>query len=116
MKVYFLSVIILLSIGVIIEAEAYGNYQPTSEYEALLVESDKESYVIGEVINITGTVEKYHENESIQIILYSPIGKVILLSKADVDAEKNFQYSLILLISNKQVSITLNLIMGDIQK
>ena len=90
MKVLVLFIVVLLAFGVIIEASAYGNYQPESEYEYLLVESDKESYVIGEVINITGTVEKYHENESIQIILYSPTGKIVSLLKTDVSPEKDF--------------------------
>ena len=90
MKILVLSVVILLAFGVIIEADAYGNYQSQSEYEYLHVESDKESYVIGEVINITGTVEKYHENESIQIILYYPNGRIASLLKTDVSPEKNF--------------------------
>ncbi|QLH06087.1 hypothetical protein [Nitrosopumilus ureiphilus] len=90
MKIFVLSVVILLAFEVIIEAEAYGNYRSQSEYEYLLVESDKESYMIGDVINITGTVEKYHENESIQIILYSPTGRIASLLKTDVSPEKNF--------------------------
>ena len=90
MKIFVLSVVILLAFGVIIEVDAYENYQPQSEYEYLLIESDKESYVIGEVINITGTVEKYHENESIQIILYSPTGRIVSLLKTDVSLEKHF--------------------------
>lgn len=90
MKILVLSVVILLAFGVIIESDAYGNYQSQPEYEYLHVESDKKSYVIGEVINIIGTVEKYHENESIQIILYYPNGRIVSLLKTDVSPEKNF--------------------------
>ena len=64
--------------------------QNTKGYETLSLKSDQESYALGEVINISGAVEKYHESESVQIILYSPENRIISLLKADVTPQRTF--------------------------
>lgn len=84
---------------VIPEAQAYGPYKPAPEYESLTIESDKQTYSIGEIIYISGTVEQYHENqygksEDVQIILHMPNNRVMSILKADVSPEKEFSISI----------------------
>ena len=90
--------IILLSIGIVTtisfleneEAFAYGPYVPRQAYDTLVVETDKTSYIRGEIVTVTGSVQEYHEDEIIRMTVYYPNGRSAEILKLDVDTDKNF--------------------------
>ena len=90
--------VVLLSIGIVTaisfleneDAFAYGPYVPRQAYDTLIVETDKTSYIRGEIVAVTGTVQEYHEDEIIRMTVYYPNGRSAEMLKLDVDAGKNF--------------------------
>ena len=76
------------------EASAYGPYVPKQEYDTLIVETDKSSYTRGETIIVTGTVQEYHDEEKIRMIVSYPNGRVAEMLNVEVSPDKNFSISI----------------------
>ena len=89
----FFLIAILLSFGFVSESEALRNYtSPQPDY--IFVELDKQSYVIGEIIIISGNVETYHNGAHALIILYSPDKRIVSTFRPDVNFDKEFTLSI----------------------
>ena len=60
----------------------------------ITVETDKESYTIGEVVTISGNVSKPESGKSLRIDVYNPNGDILLLANGiKVDPNRRGLYS-----------------------
>ena len=75
------------------KAYGYGPYVPKQEYDTLVVEIDKENYVIGDMITISGSVQEYHQDEVIRIKISNPSGRMALMTTAEVNPDNSFLIS-----------------------
>ena len=71
------------------EQSSAGNYT----VEIIL---DKESYVLGELITFSGSVNMYDENRDLRISIFDSKNNLIVTQKTTVDTDATFSYSVML--------------------
>ena len=76
------SAILIASIGM---TSAFGQID-----SLMTVETDKSIYLDGEVIVITGEVEKHYTGTPVTVIVKSPIGNIVGVDQLTVNAEKKY--------------------------
>ena len=55
---------------------------------------DKETYVVGDAIAISGSVNKYDEDRKLRIIVFDQSSKLVVNEKISVNPDKTFSYDL----------------------
>ena len=92
-----MSLLVIASLGQQALAQ-YGGAPAQSSAGNYTVEinSDKESYNIGESITFSGSVNKYDEDRSLRISIFDSDQNLILTQKTSVNADTTFSHKIIL--------------------
>ena len=80
---FFISAILIASIGM---TSAFGQTEST----LMTVTTDKSIYLEGEIIVISGEVEKRYSGMPITVIVKSPIGNIVGIDQLSINAEKKY--------------------------
>ena len=86
LSVFALSAIIIASIGM---APAFGQVQ-----NAIVVTTDKSSYIEGETIMVTGEVNALLGGDALSLIVEAPNGNVVSIAQLMVSSDKKFSTEL----------------------
>lgn len=101
-KIKFLSVTVMsLLVVSSLGQQALGQYggapaQSSAGNYTVEINSDKESYNIGESVTFSGSVNKYDENRSLRISIFDSNQNLILTQKTSVNADTTFSHKIIL--------------------
>ncbi len=92
-----MSLLVVASLG----QQALGQYggapaQSSAGNYTVEINSDKESYNIGESITFSGSVNKYDEDRSLRISIFNSDQNLILTQKTSVNADTTFSHKIIL--------------------
>jgi hypothetical protein len=99
MKTYTILTIIALSIlvGIDVNQQALGYFssEPTSSHSfKVTITSNKESYNIGEIITLSGSVSAFDESRLLQVTMFDPLQKIVLNEKIRVNTDGTFSYDI----------------------
>jgi hypothetical protein len=91
--------IIAISVLIGTTAQVYGQYgggppQSSAGDYTVSINSDKESYSAGDIISLSGSVNKYDEKRSLQITIFNSANKLALNTEIPVAADGTFSYNL----------------------
>ncbi|MCI4432906.1 MAG: hypothetical protein JHC41_04805 [Nitrosopumilus sp.] len=91
--------IVAISILIGTTAQVYGQYgggPPQSSVGdfKVSINLDKESYSAGDIISLSGNVNKYDEKRSLQITIFDSAKKIALNTEIPVAADGTFSYNL----------------------
>jgi len=93
---FIISVVSLFAISAIGQS-AFGYGGPPENNSAnnftVDITSDKESYVVGESVLFTGSVNKYDEDRSLRITIFDSSKNLIITKKTPVDTYGGFSYT-----------------------
>jgi len=97
LSVTLMSLLVVASLG----QQALGQYggapaQSSAGNYTVEINSDKESYNIGESVTFSGSVNKYDENRSLRISIFDSNQNLILTQKTSVSADTTFSHKIIL--------------------
>jgi hypothetical protein len=99
--VNFHGILAIVAISVLIgtTAQVYGQYgggPPQSSVGdfKVSINLDKESYSTGDIISLSGNVNKYDEKRSLQITIFDSAKKIALKTEIPVAADGTFSYNL----------------------
>jgi len=94
----FLSVVaMIMLIGTISAAYAqYGGGPPQSSVGdyTVSIKSDKDSYLVGDTISLSGSVNTYDEKRSLQITIFNSANKLALNTEIPVAVDGTFSYDI----------------------
>jgi hypothetical protein len=95
----FLAIVVISVLLGTAGQQVYGQYgggppQSNANNYNVSINSDKESYAIGETIILSGTVSKYEENRSLQIAIFDSTNKLLLTTEITVTANGIFSYEI----------------------
>jgi hypothetical protein len=79
--------------------QVYGQYgggppQSSAGDYTVSINSDKESYAVGDVISLSGNVNKYDEKRLLQITIFNSANKLVLNTEIPVATDGTFSYDL----------------------
>jgi len=91
-----ISLLVVISSGS--QALGYGAppVQSSADNYTVEINSDKESYNLGESITFSGSVNKYDENRNLRISIFDSNNNFILTKKTSVNPDATFSYNVIL--------------------
>ena len=91
-----ISLLVVISSGS--QALGYGAppVQSSADNYTVEINSDKESYNLGESITFSGSVNKYDENRNLRISIFDSNNNFILTKKTPVNPDATFSYNIIL--------------------
>ncbi|MFB5612107.1 MAG: hypothetical protein ACE5RL_02270 [Nitrosarchaeum sp.] len=91
-----ISILVISSLGQ--QVLGYGGppEQNSSGNYTVDINSDKESYGLGESVIFSGTVNRYNEDRDLRISLFDSNQNLVLTQKIPVDADSTFSYSFVL--------------------
>lgn len=97
LSVTLMSLLVVASLG----QQALGQYggapaQSSAGNYTVEINSDKESYNIGESVTFSGSVNKYDENRSLRISIFDSNQNLILTQKTSVNPDTTFSHKIIL--------------------
>ena len=80
-------------------AQVYGQYgggppQSSAGDYTVSINSDKESYSVGDIISLSGSVNKYDEKRMLQITIFDSAKKLVLNTEIPVETDGAFSYDL----------------------
>ena len=96
-----ISVIAVVSILVMTSSSSavfgYGGapVQSSSGNYTVEVDFDKESYVVGETITISGNVNKYDEDRTLKVTIFDSERNMVLNEKVTVNPDTSFSYEIV---------------------
>ena len=97
LNVFFIITMISLFAVSAIAPSAFGYGGPPENNSAnnytVDISTDKESYVIGESVLFTGSVNKYDEDRSLRITVFDSSKNLIITKKTPVDSYGSFSYT-----------------------
>ena len=94
--VVIMSLFVVSSFGQ--QALGYGAppQQSSANNYTIIINSDKESYSLGETVMFSGKVNKYDEGRDLRISIFDSNQKLILTQKAPVNSDTTFSHNVIL--------------------
>ncbi len=97
-KIFIITAMSLLIVSLGQDALGYGGPPEQSSAGNYTVEIilDKESYVLGELITFSGSVNMYDENRDLRISIFDSKNNLIVTQKTTVDTDATFSYSVML--------------------
>ncbi len=97
-KIFIITAMSLLIVSLGQDALGYGGPPEQSSAGNYSVEIilDKESYVLGELITFSGSVNMYDENRDLRISIFDSKNNLIVTQKTTVDTDATFSYSVML--------------------
>jgi hypothetical protein len=97
-KIFIITAMSLLIVSLGHDALGYGGPPAQSSAGNYTVEIilDKESYVLGELITFSGSVNMYDENRDLRISIFGPTNNLIVTQKTTVDTDATFSHSVML--------------------
>ncbi len=97
-KIFIITALSLLIVSLGQDALGYGGPPEQSSAGNYTVEIilDKESYVLGELITFSGSVNMYDENRDLRISIFDSKNNLIVTQKTTVDTDATFSYSVML--------------------
>ena len=97
-KIFIITAMSLLIVSLGQDALGYGGPPAQSSAGNYTVEIilDKESYVLGELITFSGSVNMYDENRDLRISIFGPTNNLIVTQKTTVDTDATFSHSVML--------------------
>ena len=97
-KIFIITAMSLLIVSLGQDALGYGGPPEQSSAGNYTVEIilDKESYVLGELITFSGSVNMYDENRDLRISIFDSKNNLIVTQKTTVNTDATFSYSVML--------------------
>ena len=97
-KIFIITAMSLLIVSLGQDALGYGGPPEQSSAGNYTVEIilDKESYVLGELITFSGSVNMYDENRDLRISIFGPTNNLVVTQKTTVDTDATFSHSVML--------------------
>jgi len=98
-KIFVIATISLLVVA-LSGSQAFGYGAPPAQSSAnnytVEINSDRESYNLGESITFSGSVNKYDEGRNLRISIFDSNANLILTQKTPVNTDATFSYNVIL--------------------
>ena len=93
-NIFIISIISILvfSSGQMVSGYGGPPEQSSSNNYTVDIQSDKESYLLGESVIFSGAVNKYDEDRTLRITIFGSGNSLIVTQKTPVDSDRNFSH------------------------
>ena len=95
-KIFIIAVISLFVVSVGPQALGYGGApeQSSTNNSTVEISTDSESYVHGESVIFSGTVNKYDEDRSLRITIFDSKSNLVVTQKTTVNEDSTFSHTI----------------------